>query len=186
MPCSPPTPFCSRIADSDASVLRSILTTESESFPRDWQFPDTAKYFQSLMVKPENCFICCYAGSAIVGHLVLVPLRAVKCELSKSDPQILALPDTAYYIETLAVRKRWRRRGVASSMLIEATGEVGKRHGQLLGMHARVSNGLNRLALHLFKGSIVVNYKIDRWPWTGNEESNFLAWTPPNRSSETT
>ncbi|MEI6213713.1 MAG: GNAT family N-acetyltransferase [Desulfuromonadales bacterium] len=156
--------------------LADILMLEKECFPADWQYPEAAEYYASMLADSENVNIFLRDGGETVGYLLARPFKSVVQELKESDPELTDKLEAFYYIETIQILPSYQGKGGARRLLIETSEAVMKHGVNKFAIHARTTNGLNQIIKKVFAGFITLTREIDSWRWANGEPYEYIEW----------
>lgn len=169
------------VTSHDQQLANELIALQQSAFPPQMQFKDPERYYQDALNDKRNINVVVRSPQgALLGYLFALPQSEVYGELLQCDPQMQDDPD-CMYIDIIQTHPGSRQfsgfMGLASGVCQET-----RRRGYLrLSMHARTSNGLNKVIRKLLPDSISLR-RIENW-YSSGEPFDYIEASPVLRQS---
>ena len=165
--------------------LQNILKLERECFPAEWQYQSPEEYYAEMLKSKENINIFLRNNGKAIGYVLARPFNTAVLELKEHDPKLCEDVDK-FYIETIQILPEFQGRGGARKLLTVACEEVLNRGVTKLAIHARTSNRFHEKIKKIFKGSVILSRKIEKWALANGEPYEYIEWQyMPSRGMNT-
>lgn len=130
----------------------AVYEADMEAFSDHWGFTrtpydDWRRWFLDERLDPELWFLA-YSGDEIAGFCLCRPHESADADMG--------------WVSVLGVRPRWRRRGLASALLLHAFGEFHRRGRKRVGLGVDAENTTGAVALYERVGMRTVR-RFDTW-----------------------
>jgi GNAT superfamily N-acetyltransferase len=157
-------------------LLDGILEIEKRSFPVGWQYDDAREYFGSMLKTKNSINVFAFDLGKVVGYALLVPFEVSYGEIKEFDREIIQLDNTAY-LETIGILPEYQGLGLSKKMLVDLNLKAKIAGYNKIAVHARISNGFNKIVRKNFSQNIFVSHLIEKWKYGGDEAYEFIVWS---------
>ncbi len=160
------------IREPGPDVLDAVIDLEARCFAASWHDGEEREFYGECLADPGNVGLFLLDGDEPVGFALAVPNASAVGYLREFDPEVGTDP-AMYYLETIQVHPSRQGRGGAKQLMAAVLRELAARGVPRLAMHARVTNGLNRIPRSL-GAEIHAARAIPSWKWGGGEPYEYL------------
>lgn len=139
-------------ADGDERLIEELARLHVSAFPAHLRLPDPVAYFTEGLRDAGTVNLILRSADRLAGHLLAYPQSSVYRELRQWDPAMEDDP-RGLYLEIVQVLPRQRGMGIATRLFERMAREARRRGFTRFSMHARKTNGMDRMIGKLFPES---------------------------------